>query len=214
MYNKNLPGRAGLTPEFEDGVKTFIKWAKGQRRLMDGDKISLLFQSICSTTLMLISFMSWKIVLPSSCAILRRYFRKLFFDSIEHLIVHLPYEACVGGLVQYMWIYPSEGFLHELKNKYFESNVQSKQSMPRRNDECTSINDGFQVSIFNYPDRASGATKKRWLSGPNGTSSTYDRALHQKPRSGLARSCSAQTPAYVTAPNDDDDECADVHYLD
>ncbi|KAK4395683.1 hypothetical protein Sango_1722600 [Sesamum angolense] len=39
MYNKNLPGRVGLTPEFEDGVKTFIKWAKGQRRYIDGDKI-------------------------------------------------------------------------------------------------------------------------------------------------------------------------------
>ncbi|KAK4406464.1 hypothetical protein Sango_0652900 [Sesamum angolense] len=38
MYNKNLPGRAGLTLKFEDGVKTFIKWAKSQCRLMDGDK--------------------------------------------------------------------------------------------------------------------------------------------------------------------------------
>ncbi|KAK4402998.1 hypothetical protein Sango_1040500 [Sesamum angolense] len=39
MYNKNLSGRAGLTPEFEDGVKTFIEWAKVQSRHMDGDKI-------------------------------------------------------------------------------------------------------------------------------------------------------------------------------
>ncbi|KAL0311572.1 UNVERIFIED_CONTAM: hypothetical protein Sangu_2451900 [Sesamum angustifolium] len=39
MYNKNLSGRASLTSEFEDAVNTFIKWAKGQRRHMDGDKI-------------------------------------------------------------------------------------------------------------------------------------------------------------------------------
>ncbi|KAL0358104.1 UNVERIFIED_CONTAM: hypothetical protein Scaly_1496100 [Sesamum calycinum] len=39
MYNKNLWGRAGLTPEFEDGVKTFIEWVKVQSRHMDGDKI-------------------------------------------------------------------------------------------------------------------------------------------------------------------------------
>ncbi|KAK4402396.1 hypothetical protein Sango_0980300 [Sesamum angolense] len=39
MYNKNISGRAGLTPEFEDGVKTFIEWAKGQRGNMDRDKI-------------------------------------------------------------------------------------------------------------------------------------------------------------------------------
>ncbi|KAL0283102.1 UNVERIFIED_CONTAM: hypothetical protein Sangu_2911000 [Sesamum angustifolium] len=40
MYNKNLPRRAGLTPEFEDGVKIFIECAKGQRGHMDGDQIS------------------------------------------------------------------------------------------------------------------------------------------------------------------------------
>ncbi|KAL0345548.1 UNVERIFIED_CONTAM: hypothetical protein Sradi_4386100 [Sesamum radiatum] len=39
MYNKNLLGRAGLTLEFEDGIKTFIKWGKDQRGHMDGDKI-------------------------------------------------------------------------------------------------------------------------------------------------------------------------------
>ncbi|KAK4394110.1 hypothetical protein Sango_1881800 [Sesamum angolense] len=39
MYNKNFPRRAGLITEFEDGVKTFIEWAKCQHRHMDGDKI-------------------------------------------------------------------------------------------------------------------------------------------------------------------------------
>ncbi|KAL0420722.1 UNVERIFIED_CONTAM: hypothetical protein Slati_3095100 [Sesamum latifolium] len=39
MHNKNFLGRAGLTPEFEDGVKTFIESAKGQRGHMDRDKI-------------------------------------------------------------------------------------------------------------------------------------------------------------------------------
>ncbi|KAK4386176.1 hypothetical protein Sango_2488200 [Sesamum angolense] len=94
--------------------------------------------------------------------------------------------------MKYRWVYPFERFLCELKKKvknkahveasiveayiveeigmftsqYFEPDVQSKRSMSRRNDKCTSSNDGFQVSIFNYPDRASGATKKRFLSGP------------------------------------------------
>ncbi|KAL0342502.1 UNVERIFIED_CONTAM: hypothetical protein Scaly_1912800 [Sesamum calycinum] len=39
MYNKNLSRRAGLTLEFKDGLKTFIEWAMGKRRHMDGDKI-------------------------------------------------------------------------------------------------------------------------------------------------------------------------------
>ncbi|KAK4400749.1 hypothetical protein Sango_1181000 [Sesamum angolense] len=106
---------------------------------------------------------------------------------MEHLIVHIPYEARLGGPVQYRWMYLFERFLREFKKKvknkahveasiveayiiekidlftsqYFEPDVQSKRSMPRRNDECTSINDGFRVSIFNYSSRASGATKKR-----------------------------------------------------
>ncbi|KAL0410498.1 UNVERIFIED_CONTAM: hypothetical protein Slati_3639500 [Sesamum latifolium] len=54
---------------------------------------------------------------------------------MEHLIVHLPYDAGVGGPVQYRWI--SLFYLRDLKMK----------------------------SIFNYPGRASGASKKGWLSG-------------------------------------------------
>ncbi|KAL0287118.1 UNVERIFIED_CONTAM: hypothetical protein Sangu_2706600 [Sesamum angustifolium] len=110
---------------------------------------------------------------------------------MEHLIIHLLYEARLGGLVQYRWIYPFERFLRELKKKvkkkayvkasiveayivdeidlftpqYFEPDVQSKRSMLQRNDQCTSSDDGIQVSIFNDPGRASGATKKRWISG-------------------------------------------------
>ncbi|KAL0457804.1 UNVERIFIED_CONTAM: hypothetical protein Slati_0407600 [Sesamum latifolium] len=91
-----------------------------------------------------------------------------------------------------MWMYPFERFLRELKKKvknkahaeasiveayiieeidlftsrYFESGVQSKRTMPRRNDERTNNDHDIQVSIFNYPSRASGAPKKRWLTGP------------------------------------------------
>ncbi|KAL0355353.1 UNVERIFIED_CONTAM: hypothetical protein Sradi_3982200 [Sesamum radiatum] len=39
MYEKNLPNRAGLTPEFQDGVTTFIEWVKSQQTYMDGEKI-------------------------------------------------------------------------------------------------------------------------------------------------------------------------------
>ncbi|KAL0362000.1 UNVERIFIED_CONTAM: hypothetical protein Scaly_1155200 [Sesamum calycinum] len=37
---------AGFTLEFEDGVKTFIEWAKGQYRYMDGDKIRIIMRLI------------------------------------------------------------------------------------------------------------------------------------------------------------------------
>ncbi|KAL0428286.1 UNVERIFIED_CONTAM: hypothetical protein Slati_3003400 [Sesamum latifolium] len=51
MYNKNLLGRAGLTPEFEDGVKTFIEWAKGQCDIWMETKLGALVESAKSQSL-------------------------------------------------------------------------------------------------------------------------------------------------------------------
>ncbi|KAL0283176.1 UNVERIFIED_CONTAM: hypothetical protein Sangu_2907200 [Sesamum angustifolium] len=48
MYDKNLPRRASLTLEFEDGVKTFIEWVKCQHGHNDGDQIRCLYRK-CKT---------------------------------------------------------------------------------------------------------------------------------------------------------------------
>jgi hypothetical protein len=37
---------------------------------------------------------------------LKMIFPLSFFDSIEYLHIHLPFEAKDGGLVQYRWMYP------------------------------------------------------------------------------------------------------------
>ncbi|KAL0291403.1 UNVERIFIED_CONTAM: hypothetical protein Sradi_7027400 [Sesamum radiatum] len=39
MHETKVPNRAGLTPEFEDGVTAFIEWAKSQHAYIDGEKI-------------------------------------------------------------------------------------------------------------------------------------------------------------------------------
>nr|GEU50495.1 hypothetical protein [Tanacetum cinerariifolium] len=46
-----------------------------------------------------------------------RIFPLGFFDSMEHLLVNLPDEASVEGLVQYRWMYPFVRFLGKLKRK-------------------------------------------------------------------------------------------------
>ncbi|KAK4406466.1 hypothetical protein Sango_0653100 [Sesamum angolense] len=46
-----------------------------------------------------------------------REFPPAFFNSMELLIVHLPYEAHVGDPAQYRWMYPFERFLRDLKMK-------------------------------------------------------------------------------------------------
>ncbi|CAN1800359.1 hypothetical protein LINPERHAP1_LOCUS22506, partial [Linum perenne] len=42
-------------------------------------------------------------------------FPPAFFDVMDHLAVHLPQEAKLGGPVQYRWMYPIERFLGTLK---------------------------------------------------------------------------------------------------
>ncbi|KAL0362343.1 UNVERIFIED_CONTAM: hypothetical protein Scaly_1189500 [Sesamum calycinum] len=81
-------------------------------------KVSLLLQTICSTTLDVHKLHE----LENSVAIilgnLEKIFSSVFFNSIEHLIVHLPYEAHIGGPVQYSTLSwtcnPNEACLEEM----------------------------------------------------------------------------------------------------
>jgi len=48
---------------------------------------------------------------------LEKIFPPAFFDVMEHLPVHLPDEALLGGPVQYRWMYPFERYMYHLKKK-------------------------------------------------------------------------------------------------
>ena len=43
------------------------------------------------------------------------FFPPRFFNPMQHLLIHLPYEAKVGGPVQYRWMYHIERALRYLK---------------------------------------------------------------------------------------------------
>jgi hypothetical protein len=53
--------------------------------------------------------------LDKEISVLIRKLEKIFppgwFNPIQHLLVHLPYEAKVGGLQQYRWMYQIERVL-------------------------------------------------------------------------------------------------------
>ncbi|XP_050222330.1 uncharacterized protein LOC126672423 [Mercurialis annua] len=55
--------------------------------------------------------------IPKILCKLERIFPPSFLDSMEHLPVHLPYEAKMAGPVQYRWMYPFERYLRKLKKK-------------------------------------------------------------------------------------------------
>ncbi|KAL0331774.1 UNVERIFIED_CONTAM: hypothetical protein Sangu_1722900 [Sesamum angustifolium] len=124
-------------------------------------EVSLLFQILCSTMLDVKKVQELETSVTTILCNLEKIFPPTFFYSMEHLIVHLPYEECVGGPVQYRLMYPFERFLLYLKmnvkNKahvetsiveaylveeiglftshYFELQILCKRNRPRKNDE-------------------------------------------------------------------------------
>jgi hypothetical protein len=46
---------------------------------------------------------------------LEKVFPPRVFNPMQYLVIHLPYEAKVGGPVQYRWMYRIERFLIYLK---------------------------------------------------------------------------------------------------
>jgi hypothetical protein len=52
--------------------------------------------------------------IPVLVSKLEKIFPPGFFNPMQHLLVHLPYEAKVGGPVQYSWMYHIERALKKL----------------------------------------------------------------------------------------------------
>lgn len=71
-------------------------------------EVSRFFTNICSPTLKENEMKKLGESIVETICRLEKIFPPSFFDSMEHLLIHLPYEAEVGGPVQYRWMYPYE----------------------------------------------------------------------------------------------------------
>jgi hypothetical protein len=71
-------------------------------------EISNLFRDLCSSKLNVHRIERLETNIVETLCKLEMIFPPSFFDSMEHLPIHLPFEAKVGGLVQYRWMYPFE----------------------------------------------------------------------------------------------------------
>jgi hypothetical protein len=71
-------------------------------------EISYFFRDICSTKLNVDHIERLETNIVETLCKLEMIFPPLFFDPMEHLLIHLPFEAKVGGPVQYRWMYPFE----------------------------------------------------------------------------------------------------------
>ena len=71
-------------------------------------EVSHFFRDLCSTTLTNSDLAKMEENIPIILCKLERIFPPAFFDSMEHLPIHLAREARLGGPVQYRWMYPFE----------------------------------------------------------------------------------------------------------
>lgn len=71
-------------------------------------ELSKFFKDLCSTILQVDDLLMMERNIVITTCKLERIFPPGFFNSMEHIPVHLPYEARVGGPIQYRWMYPFE----------------------------------------------------------------------------------------------------------
>ena len=75
-------------------------------------EVSLFFRDLCCPVLNIADMQRLEIEIPLIICKLERIFPPSFFDVMEHLPVHLPYEARIAGPVQYRWMYPFERYVY------------------------------------------------------------------------------------------------------
>jgi len=71
-------------------------------------KLSQFFKYLCSNTLRTDDVVRMQENIPIILCKLEKILPSNFFDSMEHLVIHLPMEVLHGGPVHYWWMYPFE----------------------------------------------------------------------------------------------------------
>lgn len=77
----------------------------------------MFFKGLCVTKLCSASIKNAEASIIETVYKLKNIFLLTFIDVMEHLVVHLPFEAKVGGPMQHRWIYPFEKCMLYLKRK-------------------------------------------------------------------------------------------------
>ncbi|XP_021631792.1 uncharacterized protein LOC110629188 [Manihot esculenta] len=137
-------------------------------------ELSNFLRELTSTTLTNWDMQRLNEQIPVILCKLERVFPPSMFDSIEHLPVHLAYEALIAGPVQYRWMYPFERYLRKLKNNvknkarvegsicnasahYFEAHVMTRhRKVPRNLHEFVSDHDIPDAAIDEKLEREFG----------------------------------------------------------
>lgn len=75
-------------------------------------ELSIFFRDLCSSKLLVDRLEKQEKDIAVTLCKLEKVFPPGFFDSVEHLPIHLSYEVRVAGPVGYRWMYPFERHLN------------------------------------------------------------------------------------------------------
>ena len=92
-------------------------------------ELSMFFKDLTSTIIKNDDMARLEEEIPVILCKLERIFRPSFFDSMEHLPVHLPHEARLAGPVQYRWMYPFERQFFVTMITYFSLMQMTNQDL-------------------------------------------------------------------------------------
>lgn len=73
------------------------------------------FKDLCSTSLKKDDLEKMEKDIMKILCKLELIFTPGFFDTIEHLVIHMATECLLGGPVQYRWMHVFERYFHKLK---------------------------------------------------------------------------------------------------
>ncbi|GKU94092.1 hypothetical protein SLEP1_g7626 [Rubroshorea leprosula] len=85
-------------------------------------EMSNFFRALTAPIIQVSNMEMWEEKIVETICKLEKVFPPAFFDSMEYLAIHLPYEAKVGGPVQFRWMYPFERKMHDLKKTMLNKN--------------------------------------------------------------------------------------------
>jgi hypothetical protein len=78
-------------------------------------ELSYFYRLLCAKEITIEMIQKFEKEIPLLLCKMEKKFPPGFFNSMQHLLIHVPYEAKVGGTVQYRWIYHIERALKYLK---------------------------------------------------------------------------------------------------
>jgi hypothetical protein len=78
-------------------------------------ELSYFYRQLCAKEITVEMMEKLEKEIPVLLCKVEKFFPPEFFNPIQYILIHLPYEAKVGGHVQYRWMYHIERALRYLR---------------------------------------------------------------------------------------------------